>query len=98
LINSHAFLNTTISTKNRNFLIDVLFSFDIVAIIFFSIFYCYFEDIFYSKLDIKNIIRFIINFFVIVVFEKIDTSNAKSLNNLIRNFDIYVYIVISFTS
>jgi len=65
---------------------------------FFSIFYRYFENIFYNKLNIKNIIRFIVNFFVIVVFEKIDTFNAKNFNNLICNFDIYIYIVISFTS
>jgi len=64
---------------------------------FSNIFCCYLENIFYNKLDIKNIIRFIVNFFVIIVFEKIDTFNAKSFNNLIRNFDIYVYIVISFT-
>jgi len=64
---------------------------------FSSIFCRYFEDIFYNKLNIKNIIKFIVNFFVIIAFEKIDAFNAKSLNNLICNFNIYVYIVISFT-
>ncbi len=28
----------------------------------------------------------------------INTSNAKSFNNLIYNFDIYIYIIISFIS
>jgi len=65
---------------------------------FSNIFCCYLKDIFYSKLDIKNIIKFIVDFFAIIAFEKIDASNAKSLNNLICNFDMYVYIVISFTS
>jgi len=92
------FLNTTILTKNRSFLINILFNFDIVVIMFFSIFCRYFENIFYNKLDIKNIIKFIVNFFVIIAFEKIDISNAKSFNNLIYNFDIYIYIIISFTS
>jgi len=75
-----------------------LFNFNIIVIIFFSIFCCYLKDIFYNKLDIKNIIKFIVDFFVIIAFEKIDTFNAKSFNNLICSFDIYIYIVISFTS
>jgi len=75
-----------------------LSSFDIVVIIFSSISRRYLEDIFYNKLNVKNIIKFIIDFFVIIAFEKIDTFNAKSLNNLICNFNMYVFIVISFTS
>jgi len=92
------FLDTIILTKNRNFLINILSNFNIVVIIFFSIFCRYFEDIFYNKLDIKNILKFIVNFFVIIAFEKIDAFNAKSFNNLICNFNIYIYIVISFIS
>jgi len=65
---------------------------------FFSIFCRYLKNIFYNKLNIKNIIRFIVNFFVIIAFEKINASNAKNLNILIRNFDIYIYIIISFIS
>jgi len=92
------FLDTTILTKNRNFLIDILSSFNVVVIIFSSVFCCYFKNIFYNRLDVKNIIKFIVDFFAIVAFEKIDISNAKSLNNLVCNFDIYIYIIISFTS
>jgi len=94
----HIFLDTTTLIKNRNFLIDVLSSFDAIIIIFFNISCCYLKNIFYNKLNIKNIIKFIINFFVIIVFEKINVLNAKSFNILICNFDIYIYIVINFIS
>jgi len=98
LINLYIFLDTTILIENRNFLIDILSGFNIVVIIFSSIFCRYFKDIFYNRLDIKNIIKFIVNFFAIIAFKKINTFSAKSFNNLICNFDIYIYIVISFTS
>jgi len=56
----------------------------------------YLNDIFYDRLDVKNITRFIIDLFFVVASNKIDASNAKSLINLVRVFDIYVYIALSF--
>ena len=96
-INSHVFANATILLKNQNSFVNIIFNFIIVAIIFSNIFCRYLKNVFYNKLDIKNIIRFIVDFSFIVVLEKIDTFDAKNINNLICNFDIYIYIVFSFT-
>jgi len=84
------------SINDRICFVDVLLNFSTIVVMFFSVLRRYLNDIFYDKLDVKNITRFIVDLSFVVAFNKIDASNAKSLINLIRAFDIYVYIALSF--
>jgi len=67
-----------------------------IVVMFSSVSRRYLNDIFYDKLDVKNITRFIIDLSFVVAFNKVDAFDAKSLINLIRVFDIYAYIALSF--
>jgi len=84
------------STNDRTCFVDVLFNFSTIVVMFSSVSHRYLNDIFYNKLDVKNITKFIVDLFFVVAFNKIDASNAESLIDLIRVFDIYVYIALSF--
>lgn len=97
VIDSHIFANISILLKNRSFFINIIFNFTTIVIIFSNIFCRYLENIYYNWLDIKNIIKFIVNFSSIVVSKKNNTFETKNINNLVCNFLIYIYIVISFT-
>lgn len=68
----------------------------IVVVMFSNISRRYLENIFHNKLDIKNINKFIIDFFSTIVFEKINAFNARNIIDLVRNFDMYIYVVVSF--
>jgi len=78
------------------FTINFLFKFNSFVTIFFSILRCYLNNIFYSKLNIKNIIKFIINFFFVVATNIIDFFNIRNFLNLFYVFDIYIFIVFNF--
>ena len=95
-INLYVFVNAIILLKNRNSFVDTISNFIVVVAIFSNISYCYLKNIFYNKLNIKNIIKFIVDFSFIIVLKKIDIFDAKSINNLICSFDIYIYIVFNF--
>jgi len=77
-------------------IVNFLLKFNIFVIIFSSILRCYLINIFYNKLDIKNIIKFTINFFSIAIINIFNFFNIKNLLNLICIFDIYIFIIFSF--
>jgi len=77
------------------FTINFLFKFNSFVAIFSSILYCYLNNIFYSKLNIKNIIRFIVNLFFVVATNIVDSSNARSFLDLLCTFDIYIFITLA---
>ncbi len=91
---SIVFVNLRILTNI--FTIKIVFEFNSFAIIFSNILRCYLDNIFYSKLNIKNIIRFIIDLFFVVIINIINSFNIKSFLNLFCIFDIYIYIIFSF--
>jgi len=64
--------------------------------IFSDVLRCYLNDIFYNRLNIKNIIKFIVDLFFIATTNTIDSSNARSLLNFICAFDIYIFIALRF--
>ncbi len=82
--------------ENQSFFIDAMSNFMIVVVMFSNISRRYLENIFHNKLDIKNIDKFIIDFFSTIVFEKINAFNARNIIDLVRNFDMYIYVVVSF--
>ncbi len=91
---SIAFINLKIF-KNIS-IIYFLFKFNSFVIIFSSILRCYLNNIFYSKLDIKNIIKFTINFFFIAIIDIFNFFNIRIFLDLIYIFDIYIFITFSF--
>jgi len=80
------------------FTINFLLKFNSFVAIFFNVLRCYLSDIFYNKLNIKNIIKFIANFFFVIVTNAINSFDAKSLLNLFYIFNIYIFIILSFVS
>jgi len=78
------------------FTINFLPKFNNFVVIFSNILYCYLDNIFYNKLNIKNIIKFIVDFFFIVAINVINFFNAKSFLNLLCTFNIYIFIIFSF--
>lgn len=55
----------------------------------------YLDNILHRRLDVKNIARFTIDYFSIVVAKLRDASILRNIIELIRSFDIYIYIVIN---
>lgn len=94
---SHAFASTSTSLEERSSFVGNMPNFTVVAAMFPNVPRRYLEDIFHSRLDVKNIIRFIVDFSSMAASEKVDAPDAKSMTDLIRSFDMYVYIVFSFT-
>ncbi len=90
-----AFVNLIILLS---YIIKTIFKINTFIIIFSNILYYYLNNIFYNKLNIKNIIKFIINFFFIVTTNMFNFFNTKSFLNLICIFDIYIFITFSFVS
>jgi len=66
------------------------------AVIFSSVSRRYLDNIFYSRLDIKNIIRFTADLFFVATTDVSDFSDTKSFLDLVRVFDIYIFIAFSF--
>ncbi len=64
------------------FTINFLSKFNSFVTIFSNILYCYLNNIFYSKLNIKNIIKIFVNFFFIIVINIINSFYIKSFLNL----------------
>ncbi len=91
---SIAFVNS--KTLINTFTINFLSKFNSFVAIFSSVLRCYLNNIFYNKLNIKNIIKFIVDLFFVVAINTINFSNARSLLDLLRAFDIYIFIVFSF--
>jgi len=87
-------LKTLISVFTINF----LFKFNSFVIIFSNVLRCYLNNIFYNKLNVKNIIKFIVNFFFVVAINATNSLNARSLLNLLCTFDIYIFIIFSLVS
>jgi len=58
----------------------------------------YLDNILQSKLDVKNIARFTIDYFSMVAAKLRDALVLKNIIDLIRSFDIYFYIVINFVA
>jgi len=81
-----------------NCIVEAMLKINIFVVMFSNVLRCYLDNIFYNKLNIKNIIKFIINFFFIAITNAFDSSNARSLLNLICIFDIYIFIVLNFVS
>lgn len=93
IVDIYIFSNATMSSKNRSFFVDIISNLIVVIAIFSNIFRRYLKNIYYKQLNIKNIIKFIIDLFSIIALKKIDIFETKNINNLVRNFDIYIYIV-----
>jgi len=91
-----ASIDAMASTNDRTCFVGVLLDFSTIVVMFPSVLRRYLNNIFYDKLDVKNITRFIVDLSFVVAFDKIDAPNAKSLIDLIRAFDIYAYIALSF--
>jgi len=79
-------------------IVKAIFEINIFVVMFSNILRRYLNNIFYNKLNVKNIIRFIINFFFVATINAFDSLNTKSLLDLIRIFDIYIFIAFSFVS
>jgi len=76
--------------------INFLPEFNSLAAIFSSVSRRYLNDIFYNRLNVKNIIKFIVNFFFVVATNAIDFFDTRSFLNLFCVFNIYIFIVLSF--
>jgi len=93
---SIVFVNLIILKNIYTYSINIVLKFNIFVIIFFSILRYYLNNIFYNRLNIKNIIRFIINLFFVVVTNVVDSFNTRNFLNLFCIFDIYIFIALSF--
>jgi len=93
---SIVFVNLIMSTSIHTLFVNVVLELNILVVIFSSILHCYLNNIFYNKLNVKNIIRFIVDLFFVATTNAIDFSNARNLLNLLYIFDIYVFIALSF--
>ncbi len=91
---SIAFVN--LRTSINIFTINFLSKFNSFVAIFSSILRRYLDNIFYNKLNIINIIKFIINLFFVIAINAIDSFNTRSLLDLLCTFDIYIFITFSF--
>jgi len=101
IIINNIYIFASIVSVNSRILIDIFIvnflpKFNNFAAIFFSVSRYYLNNIFYNKLNIKNIIKFIVDFFFVVAINTIDFSNTKSFLNLFCAFDIYIFIAFSF--
>ncbi len=76
--------------------VETVFELNIFAAIFSSILRCYLNNIFYNRLDIKNIIKFTVDFFFVAITDAFDSSDTKKFLNLICVFNIYIFIAFSF--
>ena len=79
-----------------SYIIEIILKINTFVAIFFSILRCYLNNIFYSKLNIKNILKFIVNLFFIATIDIFDFFNTRSFLNLICIFNIFIFIALSF--
>jgi len=79
-----------------NCIVKTISELNTLVAIFSSILRCYLNNIFYSRLDIKNIIKFTANFFFAATTDASDFSDTRNFLNLICIFDIYIFITFSF--
>lgn len=89
-------INLIILTSTCIYLTNIVLKLSTFIAIFLSVLRCYLNNIFYNRLNIKNIIRFTTNLFFVVATNIIDFFNTRSLLNLLCAFDIYIFIVLSF--
>jgi hypothetical protein len=83
-------------TSDRTCFVGALPDFSVVAIMFPSVSRRYLDTIFYGRLDVKNITRFIVDLSSAAASDKVDAPDARSLLDLVRAFGIYAYIALSF--
>jgi len=93
---SQVSIDAMASIDDRTCFVDVLLDFSTIVVMFSSVLRRYLNDIFYGKLNVKNITRFIVDLSFVVAFDKVDALDEKSFINLVCAFDIYVYIALSF--
>ncbi len=89
-------INLIILLNICTYSINIVFELNTFVAIFFSILYCYLNNIFYNRLDIKNIIKFTIYLFFIIVANIINSFNARSFSNFLYTFNIYIFIAFNF--
>ena len=80
------------------FTINFLPEFNSLAAIFSSVLRCYLNDIFYNKLNIKNIIKFIVNLSFVIAIDTTNSFDTRNFLNLFCAFNIYIFIAFSFVS
>ncbi len=77
-------------------IVEAIFKLNTFVAMFSNISRCYLNNIFYSKLDVKNIIKFIANLFFVATIDAFDSFNARNLLDLICVFNIYIFIAFNF--
>jgi len=97
---NNTYISASIASVNSitlsNCIVKTMPELNIFVAIFSSISRCYLNNIFYSRLDIKNIIKFTVDFFFAATTDASDFSDTRNFLNLICIFDIYIFIVFSF--
>jgi len=93
---SASIVSVNLRTSIDTFTVNFLFEFNSFVAIFFSILRCYLNNIFYSRLNIKNIIKFTVDLFSVAATNAIDSSDTRNFLNLFCAFDIYIFIAFSF--
>lgn len=76
--------------------VEIVPELNALAAIFSGVLRCYLNDIFYNRLNIKNIIKFTADLFSVAATNTADSSDARSLLNFICAFDIYIFIALRF--
>jgi hypothetical protein len=82
------------STSART--VDTVPELNALAAMFPSVSRRYLDDIFYGRLDVKNIMRFTADLSSAAATDAADPPDARSLLDLLRAFDIYAFIALSF--
>jgi hypothetical protein len=97
VVDAYASASAAVSIEERISFAGALPDFGAVTAMFPSIPRRYLGDILHGRLDVKNIMRFTIDYSSMAASEKVDAPEARSFNDLMRGFEMYVYIVICFT-
>jgi S-methylmethionine-dependent homocysteine/selenocysteine methylase len=91
-----AFIAFVDSITSSSRIVEIIFKLNALVAIFSNVSRRYLNNIFYNRLNIKNIIKFTIDLFFVATIDTINSSNARNSLNLIRAFDIYIFIAFSF--
>jgi len=83
-------------TSARTSSVDAVPELHALAAMFPSVSRRYLDDIFYGRLDVKNIMRFTTDLSSAAAADAVDPPDARSLLDLLRAFDIYAFIALSF--
>lgn len=84
------------STSARTCSIHAVPELSTLAAMFPSVSRRYLDDIFYGRMDVKNIMRFTADLSSAAATDATDPPDARSLLDLLRAFDIYAFIALSF--